>query len=216
MENIQTSKEVFVSLVNSINRVGFEKDKLLYKLEHSDFYEAPASTIFHKNVKGGLVAHSLNVYNTLCTLVKAFNIDCYSQDTIKIVSLFHDISKMNFYEPYYRNVKVYSDNGSKKDDGGKYDWKAELSYKVKDAEKRYLFGTHGQNSERILSYFTPLTEEESVALIWHHAGMDSNDTYKDLTPILNKYSLAVLLHMADFISVYILESNTSRVNTKDE
>lgn len=207
MHNIDydSNKSRFVALVKSITRDGFEADKLLYKLENSDFYTAPASTVYHNSFAGGLLAHSLNVYDRLVTLVNSLDITAYSEDTLKIVGLFHDLAKMNFYESYVRNVKRYSDHGSKSDDMGKFDWASERGYKVREPADRYLFGTHGQNSERILSYFTPLSEEESAAIIWHHAGMDNGGVDKDLTPILNKYSLATLLHIADMIAVYIDE-----------
>lgn len=206
----ENAKQTFIDLVNSIQREGFYKEKLLYKLENSDFYTAPASTVFHNSFEGGLLDHTLNVYYQLVNLVQSNHITTYSDDTLKIVALFHDISKMNFYEVYVRNVKKYSDKGRNSDAMGKFDWSAEKGYKVKEATDRYLFGTHGQNSERILSYFMPLSEEESAAIIWHHAGMDNGLADKDLTPILNRYPLAVLLHMADMLATYITERTDTR------
>ena len=48
-----------------IKRPGSEK--LLHFLENqSDFFTAPASTRFHGAYKGGLVEHSLQVYDCLC------------------------------------------------------------------------------------------------------------------------------------------------------
>lgn len=206
----ENAKQTFIDLVNSIQREGFYKEKLLYKLENSDFYTAPASTVFHNSFEGGLLDHTLNVYYQLVNLVQSNHITTYSDDTLKIVALFHDISKMNFYEVYVRNVKKYSDKGRNSDAMGKFDWSAEKGYKVKEATDRYLFGTHGQNSERILSYFMPLSEEESAAIIWHHAGMDNGLADKDLTPILNRYPLVVLLHMADMLATYITERTDTR------
>ena len=206
----ENAKQTFIDLVNSIQREGFYKEKLLYKLENSDFYTAPASTVFHNSFEGGLLDHTLNVYYQLVNLVQRNHITTYSDDTLKIVALFHDISKMNFYEVYVRNVKKYSDKGRNSDAMGKFDWSAEKGYKVKEATDRYLFGTHGQNSERILSYFMPLSEEESAAIIWHHAGMDNGLADKDLTPILNRYPLVVLLHVADMLATYITERTDTR------
>ena len=206
----ENAKQTFIDLVNSIQREGFYKEKLLYKLENSDFYTAPASTVFHNSFEGGLLDHTLNVYYQLVNLVQSNHITTYSDDTLKIVALFHDISKMNFYEVYVRNVKKYSDKGRNSDAMGKFDWSAEKGYKVKEATDRYLFGTHGQNSERILSYFMPLSEEESAAIIWHHAGMDNGLADKDLTPILNRYPLVVLLHVADMLATYITERTDTR------
>lgn len=211
--DVMKNKEEFINLVNSIQREGFYKDKLLYKLEQSDFYTAPASTVYHSSCEGGLVQHTLNVYKQLVNLIKSNNITNYSEDTIKLVSLFHDLSKMNFYETYVRNVKKYSDRGSKSDDMGKFDWASERGYKVKEPTDRFLFGSHGQNSERILSYYVPLSEEESAAIIWHHAGMDNNNVERDLTPIMNRYPLVVLLHLSDMYAAYIDERVLDKVVT---
>lgn len=205
-EQLDKNKETFIELVKSIQREGFDKEKLLYKLEHSDFYTAPASTIYHNSFEGGLVKHSLNVYYELCNLVKMLGFNDISEDTIKIVALFHDLSKMNFYEDYVRNVKKYSEHGTKSDEMGRFDWQAEKGFKVREASNRYLFSTHGQNSERMLSYFTPLYEHESAAIIWHHAGMDNDSKNIDLSAILNRYPLATLLHIADLIATYIDEN----------
>ena len=53
-------KEEFIELLKSTNREGIEN--LLNFLEKSDFYKAPASTRFHGNYEGGLLEHSLKVY----------------------------------------------------------------------------------------------------------------------------------------------------------
>lgn len=53
----------FETLLNSVNRDGI--DQLLSYIRTSDFYKAPASTRFHSCHKGGLLEHSLNVYECL-------------------------------------------------------------------------------------------------------------------------------------------------------
>ena len=56
-----TNKERFLEICEQkIHREGL--DGLLDWLEKSDFYDAPASTKYHGNYAGGLLAHSLNVY----------------------------------------------------------------------------------------------------------------------------------------------------------
>ena len=45
--DVQNNKMRFIELVKSINREGFDKEQLLYKLENSDFFRAPASAIYH-------------------------------------------------------------------------------------------------------------------------------------------------------------------------
>lgn len=53
-------KEECINLLKGINREGM--DKLIEFLENSDFFKAPASTRFHGSWEGGLLAHSMKVY----------------------------------------------------------------------------------------------------------------------------------------------------------
>ena len=66
-------KEEFIKLLKETNREGM--DKLIEFLENSDFFEAPASTRYHGNFKGGLVEHSMKVYEILKTKVEEGKID---------------------------------------------------------------------------------------------------------------------------------------------
>ena len=56
-------KEKFLELLKSVNREGI--DQLINFLEKSDFFIAPASTRFHGSHEGGLVEHSMKVYEIL-------------------------------------------------------------------------------------------------------------------------------------------------------
>ena len=207
MINVESNKYKFISLLRQVERENADIEGLIYKLEHSDFFTAPCSTAYHLNVRGGLCQHSLNVYEELRRLVDMHypDGDKFSEDSIILVSLLHDFSKMNYYEEYAKNVKVYCDNGSKKDDLGKFEWKTEIAYKRKDEKERFVYGHHGQNSEYMTSTFIPLALEESVAIINHMGG---DDEYKpfDMTPIFNKYPLAGLLHAADFLATFVIEA----------
>ena len=205
-EQIKSNKEEFLKILRSINREGADIEGLIKKLESSDFFNAPASTKYHSNFEGGLCYHTLNVYRKIKKLVEAQweNFPIYSEDTLKIVALCHDLAKMDFYEPTTYNKKVYKEFGSKNDELGRFDWESEIGYKVKDFKDRYLFGSHGQNSERIASFYIPLSDEESASIIWHMGGAD-NFSCEDLSSLYNKYPLIVYLHMADYMITYLDE-----------
>ena len=89
-------KEEFIGLLKEIEREGM--DKLIEFLEGSDFFVAPASTKYHGAFTGGLLAHSMKVYEILKTKTK-------DSDSVKIIALLHDICKVDFYKTEYRNVK---------------------------------------------------------------------------------------------------------------
>ena len=65
-----TNKERFLNLCKSIKRDGV--DKLIEYLEHSDFFSCPASAKYHLAHQGGLLEHSLNVYDEMCRLLEVY------------------------------------------------------------------------------------------------------------------------------------------------
>lgn len=204
-ERIALNKLRFIELINSIEREGFRKELFLSKLENSDFYYAPASTRYHGSFRGGLVNHILSVYDNLVVLndVKQTHID---ETSLKVAALFHDIAKRNYYETYYKNEKIYSENGTKQDAGGRFDWVQTSAYKVRDVSDRFLFCNHEVTCEFVARQFIPLTLDESVAILHHHGGMGDDSIKESVTPIFDRYPLATLLHLADMLSVYIDES----------
>ena len=131
----------------------------------------------------------------------------YDKSTIIVLGLLHDISKANFYEKYAQNKKVYSENGSKFDSLGKFEWVTEEAYKVGDANNRFLAAEHGMNSALLVSRYIPLNLEETSAIINHMFINDSGSVIKDITPIYNKYHICSLLHCADLIATYVQETN---------
>ncbi len=216
-QQIMDNKNRFLELVRGIQREGVDMERLIAQLEGSDFFDAPASAIYHNAFKGGLCAHSLNVYDSLKKLCSAFytpedpatgergEMECpYSEDSIRIVSLFHDFDKMNKYELYFMNKKIYSETGSKYDEMGKFDWKSVPGYKRKEDADVFTIGTHGENSVYMTETFIPLSTEEHCAILNHHSVYDNPKL--NTTGIYSKYHLACLLHLADMAATYISES----------
>lgn len=81
-----------------------------YLMSTSDFPIAPASTRFHGAYEGGLLEHSLNVYDCLRdylarTRVKDLYGMEYTEETIAISALLHDVCKIGCYKKGTRNVK---------------------------------------------------------------------------------------------------------------
>ena len=141
-ENIQR----FQYLMNTIQREG--KDELMrYISEKTDFYFAPASTYFHLACEGGLLQHSLNVYNCLVSKKniavwkKVF--DGISDESLIIMSLLHDLCKSNFYIKSYKNQKTYDSNkiaaaqkrDIKHDELGDYVWETVERYQINDDDQ---------------------------------------------------------------------------------
>jgi len=207
-------KDKFIEIYkNNIKREG--ADNLLDWLEKSDFFKAPASTKYHLSVEGGLCTHSLNVYNRLHRIVFSEEVNLSGNDiesleeSVAICALLHDLCKVNFYKPEWKNVKVYAPKGSKSDEGGRFDWQTVQGYSVDD---QLPYG-HGEKSVYIISGFMKLSREESMAIRWHIGGFD--DSVKGGSYALNgafeKYPLALRLHIADLEAAYLDEKEEPKV-----
>ena len=101
-EELKIKKDIFIeTFKENIKREG--ADRVLDYLEGTDFFTAPASTRFHGAHPGGLLIHSLNVYYCLKDYLsrertkEIYKMD-YSDETIAIVSLLHDVCKINVYK----------------------------------------------------------------------------------------------------------------------
>ena len=183
-----TDWDIYKNLLLSTKRKGIEN--LIQWLDNSDFKVAPASTRYHSNHEGGLLEDSLNVYNECIRqkdLIKLFNIP---QDTLIITSLLHDICKVNYYKMDVRNVKK---NGA---------WIQEPYYTVDDM---FPMG-HAEKSIIIAQQFIQLSDVE-IAMIRAHMGGFVSDNYFTPSAVYNKYPEAIVLHNADLIATYVLESS---------
>lgn len=180
----------------------------------SDIKIAPASTKYHLSCEGGLIQHSLNVFIRLIRLLEQeypkkfigndeegkeiWEETCpYSKETIAIVALLHDISKVNYYKKIFKNVQN-QETGI---------WEKVPSYAVRDEEDRINYATHEENSVYMLSQFIKLTYEEMLAIRYHMGTLDSTEAFAQNRMIsAYKHSpLALLLHTADMMAMCIDE-----------
>lgn len=192
-----TDKELFLDIYkNNITRDG--ADKLLDFLEHkSDFFTAPASTRYHNAYEGGLLRHSLNVYECLVHYLERERVkDTYklnvSDETAAIVALLHDVCKVNFYTVSYRNAK----------DEKTGQWEKVPYYTINDM----LPYGHGEKSVYMVSGFMRLSREEAMAIRWHmgFSGIEDKNT---IGRALEQYPLAFALSVADMEASYFLEGS---------
>ena len=92
-----SNKERFIELLHSTGRAGV--DNVISNLDDLGFFEAPASTVFHLNTPGGLLQHSLNVYDEAVVLAKGqaeFRPEMAEKlkdDSLIIAALLHDVGK---------------------------------------------------------------------------------------------------------------------------
>ena len=192
--DIEEKQEQFVSIFTKyIKRDG--SDNLLDWLITTDFFTAPASSKFHSAYEGGLCEHSINVFNRFVKLLKLEYGDNFtdkiSMESVAIISLLHDLCKVNFYKTEMRNVKV---------DG---QWVQVPYYTIEDS----LPYGHGEKSVYIISGFMKLTREEAMAINWHAGGFDDGVRGGSfgMSEAYYKFPTAMLFHSADIMATYLDE-----------
>ena len=174
-------KEEFIELLKQTNREGIED--LIEFLNRTDFFEAPASTRFHGCYKGGLLEHSMKVYEILKTKTE-------DSDSVKIIALLHDVCKANFYKVDYRNAK--NEQGV---------WEKVPYYTIDDT---IPYG-HGEKSVMMISEFIRLTPEERYAIRWHMGFTEPKELYTTIGAAYKKYPIALLMHEADLEATYFYD-----------
>lgn len=195
-----TAKEEFIKIyTENIKRQG--ADKLLEFLKKSDFFTAPSSTRYHGSYEGGLVEHSVNVYHCLKDYLsrprtkELYNMN-FSEETIAIVALLHDVCKINFYTTELRNRK--------NEKTGQWE-----KYPVYTIDDKLPYG-HGEKSVYIISGYlygdSRLTRDEACAIRWHmgFSGIEDKNT---IGKALEMYPLAFALFVADMEASYFIEGS---------
>ena len=192
-----TKREEFIAVYQeNIQRRG--ADRLLEWLDSdaSDFFTAPSSTRFHGAYEGGLVEHSLNVYECLKDYLnrprtKELYGMAYTPETIAVTALLHDICKVGFYAVDYRNAK--NEQGV---------WEKVPYYTVRDT----LPYGHGEKSVYMIQSFMRLTRDEAFA-IRYHMGFSGNEDKNSVGRALEMFPLALAVNVADMEATYYLEGS---------
>lgn len=193
----------YESLLLSVGRDGVEA--LIAFLRKSDFYKAPASSRFHNCHEGGLLEHTLNVYDCLMRKKEnpAFADKLPADDSLIIIALLHDLCKVYTYVVDYKNKKVYSEHGSKSDSNGRFDWETVPAYTVQD---EIPYG-HGEKSVMMAEQFIPLNPVERYAIRWHMGFTEPKESWNTLSAAIRKYPVILAVSEADLEATYILEED---------
>ena len=191
MNNKQRFEEIFKG---TIKREGADKMWDYLTSSASDFFISPASARFHGAYEGGLLEHSLNVYDCLCDYVNRerakslYNMN-FSDETLAVVSLLHDVCKINCYKPGFRNVK---------DETGT--WQKVPTFEFDD---KMPYG-HGEKSVYIINGYMRLSREEAFA-IRYHMGFSGVEDARSVGQAFEMYPLAFALSVADMEATYYIE-----------
>ena len=197
---MSSAKDEFIQIYqDKIQRPGSQRLLDYLTSDASDFFTAPSSTRYHGAYEGGLVQHSVNVYHCLVDYLsrprtKELYRMNYSEETIALVSLLHDICKLNFYTVDYRNAK----NAEGK-------WEKVPYYRIED---NLPYG-HGEKSVYIISGYMRLTREEAFAIRYHMGFSNAANTEQisNVGKAFEMFPLALALNVADMEASYYLEGS---------
>ena len=210
----------FEELMMAVSREGM--DKLMDFIRKSDFYTAPASSRYHSNFEGGLLHHSLQVFD--CLFRKACDranngiegtgsvwsgaFKEVEAESITIIALLHDLCKTHYYVAGTRNQKTYDPEkvkaagyGVKHDSLGDFIWETVPSYEVKD---QIPYG-HGEKSVMMIEEFIKLKPVERYAIRWHMGFTEPKEVWGTLGEAIKMYPIILATSEADLEATYILE-----------
>lgn len=220
-------------LLSVVEREGINELKE-FLLVDSDFLTAPASRIRHLAYPGGLAQHSINVTACASRLNNLYG-HTYSDETIVLVGLCHDLCKTNIYklkeEPATSPQVKYLASLLQKTGAPKPERlnKAYATILIDFLLNRYAPGAelppfqenytiddtwplgHGEKSLFIASKYIELTTTEAVAIRWHMGAWDLNmESPFQKFPYqeaVGKYQLVSLLQIADMEATYFMEED---------
>ncbi len=190
-QQLQQNRTDFLDIMRNTTKIS-KMSPIMTFLDDSDFWEAPASTKYHEAYEGGLVQHSLKVYEHL-SMLNYNNFLGFDDESIAKTALFHDLCKVNFYRKARKNKKM--------EDGR---WITVEAYEVNDE----LPLGHGEKSLFLLVHHgVELTQEEALAIRWHMGAWDQSTrdfgASQALTGAMNQSKLVTALHIADMMSVWL-------------
>ena len=202
--NIQANKERFCQLLRATERENI--DYVIEDLEALGFFTAPASVRNHFNFPGGLVQHSLNVYDAamavrrqMCELRSSLA-DELPEASIAIAALLHDVCKADLYTMV---------NRKRKNEIGM--WEDVKEYQI--GYENFPMG-HGEKSViMLLRSGLDLEDAEALAIRWHmgpwelnSASIDQDRNYRAAQAFS---PLVPLIHTADTLAASPLERDTA-------
>ena len=197
MENNNEARARFEKILRDTGRENI--DYVIEDLDAWGFFTAPASAKGHGAYPGGLLEHSLNVYDAAVEARKAMIVlrpdleDDLKADSIAIAALLHDVCKSDLY----RLVKK-----KRRNEVGQYEEFEQ--YEIHD--ENFPVG-HGEKSViLLLQSGLDLKDDEICAIRWHMGPWNmSGDDEKFYRQAGKATPLQPLIHAADTLASAIIE-----------
>ncbi len=160
-----------------------EKISKMFEAIGEFYFTAPASSKkeYHSAYDGGLAVHSLNVFDNLVKLNKAFSLN-FSTESMLICCLFHDLGKA---------VDSTCTGPNYTSDTDAWEKKRGILYKYSTAGE--YFPNHQKSMFILQKYGVDLTDKEYQAILLNDGMyLEANKAYAH-----KQCDLSLYLHMAD-------------------
>ena len=161
-------------------------------LNNSSFFTDPASAKYHNAFYGGLLDHTMNVYQLLNDSMETYNLKKQgSNRSIIVSSLFHDFCKIG----NYKTTAAWRKDASNK-------WESYAGYGYN--EDTFPMG-HGEKSVAMIDRLIQLSDEEMLAIRWHSGAFEDGTKLDFVRAAVNR-PLVSMLHTADLNASFLFET----------
>lgn len=182
--------EDFMRLPNGTSLVSPE---MLQVLALRGFFDAPASTKYHGNYPGGLLAHSYAVAKFLVQLTEDNHLAWENPRSPYIVGMFHDLCKIDQYRhPVTGHIEEFNGRRTPIYDEQAWEYNPDT-----------LLKGHGDKSVMLLSQFYTLTEEEIMCIRYHMGAFTDKSEWNDYTRAVHQYPNVLWTHQADMLASHV-------------
>lgn len=162
------------------------------KLEEWGFFDAPASTKYHGNYKGGLFDHSFAVTEALVDLTEKNGLIWQLKRSPWIIGMFHDLCKIDQYCHPVTGKIVDGDKCCPIYDEQAWEYNTDT-----------LLKGHGDKSVMRCASLLQLTEEEVMCIRYHMGAFTDKEEWQDYTRAIHRYPNVLWTHQADMIAAHI-------------
>lgn len=198
--DIEKNKERFCSILRSTGRENI--DYVIEDLDAMGFFEAPASARNHYCFPGGLVEHSLNVYDAAMAFrrslvdIRPGIADKLPEDRVAVAALLHDVCKADLYRKVTR---------ARKNEVGQYE-----KYDEYSVDFSSFPAGHGEKSViMLLRSGLDLEDDEILAIRWHMGPWEIDRSSREQDGNYRQAQvnspLVGLIHIADTMAASLME-----------
>lgn len=179
-------------------------------LGSTSFYHMPASTKFHGNFRGGLLAHSAAVFDSLMKMTEQLGLEWLRPESPYIIAYGHDVCKIDAY-------KLKNPGWETEDEA---EFKCRYCGYVTDYPYEHCpqcdahMGTWTRNDSHPSGHADlslkmldeagiKLTDEEANCIRWHMGAFDDAQNWSNYTKAIHKFPNVLWTHTADMEASHI-------------